>query len=369
MSLAWLALLEEGTWRRPQTDNPFTSLASLHGDLTFWYHRDDASRREERLAIVRDVVGHRVEELLPTVDEGPPRNLREGRWAVSRLSEVVVIPPELSRENALAIAPPPKAGAWLRLLAERAGSEPLATLARELDTAASYWAVGGIEAFTGTSSAVQLPGLPDALMPTARPLELDADEQLLSRHPASTRILWDAAALAAAGGTPLSLGQASDVDVLSVLWAVGRLARAPGQMLLRFKDASVATFPVRPITDASPLTSGARVVDSGLMSLRHGALDCPCSFYWFRNERLSSRDRLADAFYVAAQDAGQRIRDLALGRQPLSARLHLTGFHPAVAGLVAAISEYAQVDGGIEVVPVSVQGDPLPQMRWRVGVA
>jgi hypothetical protein len=369
VSAAWVALVDGGLWAEEPGGNPFASLRSLHRDLLRLHRRGDEPPAEQRMDAIRRALDARVRRLLTRFEQGFVIS-GSGRWPIgdwpgAGLSDV---PDELAETAALGVAEPERCVAWLDWLAAALPSQPAARLAQAVD-GGSFWVVAGVDALRGTG-AVSGPSnsliRPAQLIPSAPPLRLSVADG--TGRP-SVPPLFEAARAAAAAGLPLSLGAASDAEVVRTLWTVARRAAEAGTLLLRFADGSVAAWEV---PASSPGGTGALAdaveVNAGLMSLRHALLDQTCAFHWFRNEVLSGCSRLADAYTAARVEARRTLVDLERARngRPLRVRVHLTGFHPAVAALVATMEEVADPEGPIQVTPVFFGGPQGPEISWRV---
>lgn len=373
MSMSWFALIDEPSWHDRLRGNPFASMQALWSDLVWLLAQEQARRsRLPRTLQVRRALEWRVRSACEIVHP-----FRQGESLLSmvryELPEPVVMAPTTSGHapsDLAAVGAAPPGGMTDRMAAVLTEQHRgLASVWRAAAAQRCGLVIGG-DAYQGDNGGTTAPPIrgPSFAPSSGRPLSLAPSataDGSQDRH-------WVTLAATAAAGDPWSPGHIADATLCELLWRLSASALASGELLVRFRDGTVGTTAVSP-RRARPgaRSNGARVrLVSGLMSLRHSDIDRKASFYWFRNEPLSSADRMADAAEAAQVEARQtleRLAKMAEGR-PLTIDMYLTGFHPALVGLLSAIQAMPAGVVDLELVPLVHQGMISPRELgvWQV---
>ena len=114
----------------------------------------------------------------------------------------------------------------------------------------------------------------------------------------------------------------------------------------------------------APIGDDVPELVTGLMSMRHQDIDGPAHSYWFRNADLSTGGPQAAA---AAFAEGMAINSLEELETPARIVVHMTGFNPAIVGLLRAVAG-GHGPRGTVIVPTYFDGRETVKGRpWRIG--
>lgn len=363
MSQFWVAFIDDETWQECPKGNPFASLASLYEEA----RRLLVAGAEVESAVLRfDAVRRAIDRRIADLVGEDVRGVKRLTAPMAPEADWSDPSSELEVARRLAIASPGEAQRFLEAAIGQAQGDDVEAL-RVAAGRNGTWVVWEVDTFAPTASPVlrsRFALVPQGHVRTA-PLELVPTDLQTGHHALS--VLEAEFVTAASVGRPAAVGRAADATLMEALWLLSATIRRPGELMIRYGDDTVGPVQLRPMAGGG---DGERVdLVSGLMTMRHPPLDYECSFYWLRNERLSACSRMADAAKLARDDALRILERLAVqARRPLRVKLHLTGFHPAIAGLVDAIHTYEGPPIDLEIVPLYYRGDaePEPGHAWSL---